>query len=99
MAETAVVVLLPELEPLIRGWRQRNTADAARGMPPHVTLIFPFAESADVTQRLGPLGQVFGAAAPFDVTFAETGRFPGLVYLRPDPEEAFVAMTEALVAA
>jgi len=99
MAETAVVVLLPELEPLIGGWRQCYTADGARGMPPHVTLIFPFADSTDLTDRLGPLVQVFGAAAPFEVTLAETARFPDLVYLRPDPEEAFVAMTEALVAA
>jgi hypothetical protein len=41
MAETALVVLLPELEPLIGGWRRRYTGDSARGMPPHVTLIFP----------------------------------------------------------
>jgi 2'-5' RNA ligase len=99
MSETAVVVLLPELELLIGSWRRRYTSDGARGMPPHVILIFPFADSADLGDRLSPLGQVVGAAAPFEVTLAETARFPRLLYLRPKPHEPFVAMTEALVAA
>jgi 2'-5' RNA ligase len=99
MAETAVVVLLPELEPLIGGWRRRYTGDGARGMPPHVTLIIPFADSADLDDRLGPLGRALGAFAPFEVAVTETARFPGLLYLRPDPEEPLLAMTAALEAA
>jgi 2'-5' RNA ligase len=99
MAETAVVVLLPELEPLIGGWRRRYTGDGARGMPPHVTLIIPFADSADLGDRLGPLGRALGARAAFEVTLAQTARFPGLTYLRPEPDEPFVAMTEALSSA
>ena len=99
MAETAVVILLPELEPLIGGWRRRYTGDGARGMPPHVTLIIPFADSADLDDRLGPLGRALGAFAPFDVAVTETARFPGLLYVRPEPEESFVALTEALESA
>jgi len=99
MAETALVVLLPELEPLIGGWRRRYTGDGARGMPPHVTLIIPFADSADLGDLLGPLGRVVSAFAAFEVTLVRTARFPGLVYLRPEPDEPFVAMTEALAAA
>jgi 2'-5' RNA ligase len=99
MAETAVVVLLPELEPLIGGWRLRYTGDGARGMPPHVTLIIPFADIADLGERLGPLGRALGTFAAFEVTLAQTARFPGVVYLRPEPDEPFVAMTEALAAA
>jgi 2'-5' RNA ligase len=99
MAETAAVVLLPELEPLIGGWRRHYTGDGARGMPPHVTLIIPFADSADLDDRLGPLGRVLAAFAAFDVAATETARFPGLLYLRPQPEEPFVAMTEALESA
>src|SRR5206468_8524729 len=82
MAETAVVVLLPELEPLIGGWRRRYTGDGARGMPPHVTLIIPFADSADLDERLGPLGRALGRFAPFDVAVTETERVPGLSHLR-----------------
>src|SRR5262249_58712792 len=64
-----------------------------------VTLIIPFADSADLGDLLGPLGRVVSAFAAFEVTLVRTGRFPGLVYLRPEPDEPFVAMTEALAAA
>jgi 2'-5' RNA ligase len=66
-------------------------------MPPHVTLIFPFADSLEADDFLEPLGRVFGAFAPFEIALRQTGRFPGLLYLRPEPAEAFVAITEALV--
>jgi 2'-5' RNA ligase len=99
MAETAVVVLLPELEPLIGAWRRSHTADGARGMPPHVTLIGPFADSSDVDRLLAPLGRALAPFAPFEFELRETARFPGFLYLRPEPGEAFVAMTEALAQA
>ena len=41
----------------------------------------------------------FQPVEEFDVTLSETARFPGLLYLRPEPHEPFVAMTEALAAA
>jgi 2'-5' RNA ligase len=96
MAETALVVLLPELEPLIGGWRRRYTGDGARGMPPHVTLIIPFADSSEVEERLEGIGWVLSDFAPFDFALRETARFAELLYLRPEPVEPFVAMTEAL---
>ncbi len=33
-------------------------------MPPHVTLIFPFADSSEVDDLLEPLGRVFAAFTP-----------------------------------
>jgi 2'-5' RNA ligase len=96
MAETALVVLLPELESLIGGWRRRYTGDGARGMPPHVTLIIPFADSSEVDRRLDAVGRVLADFAPFEMALRETARFPELLYVRPEPAEPFVAMTEAL---
>jgi 2'-5' RNA ligase len=97
VAATAVVALFPELEPLLGAWRRRYTGDGPRGMPPHVTLIFPFADSARADDLLEPLGRVFGAFAPFEIALRQTARFPGLLYLRPEPAEPFVVITEALV--
>jgi 2'-5' RNA ligase len=99
MAETAVVVLLPELETLIGAWRRRHTVDGARGMPPHVTLISPFADSSDVDELLAPLGRALSSFTPFEFELRETARFPGFLYLRPEPGQAFVAITEALAEA
>ena len=99
MAETAIVVLIPELESLLGEPRRRYTGDGARGMPTHVTLIFPFADSSEVDARLTVIARMLGAFAPFELTFSETARFPGFLYLRPEPARPFVAMTEALAAA
>jgi 2'-5' RNA ligase len=68
-------------------------------MPPHVTLIFPFADSADVDPLIPAVGAELEAFAPFAVAFRDTGRFPGTLYLEPEPAAPFVAMTEALVQA
>jgi 2'-5' RNA ligase len=99
LAVTALVALFPELEPLLGPWRRRFTGDGPRGMPPHVTLVFPFADSAEADDLLEPLGRVFADFAPFELVLRQTARFPGLLFLRPEPAEIFVAITEALVRA
>jgi 2'-5' RNA ligase len=99
VSETAVVVLVPELEPLIGEWRHRHTADGARGMPPHVTLIYPFADTPDVRDRVAAVERELGRFASFEVDFRGTGRFIDTLYLTPEPADPFVGMTEALLRA
>jgi 2'-5' RNA ligase len=99
MAETALVVLFPELEPLLGDVRRRYTTDGARGMPSHVTLIYPFADSDDIDARLTAIGAELSPFAPFDARFERPARWPDTLYLEPEPHERFVAMTEALVRA
>jgi hypothetical protein len=81
--------------------RRRYTGGGAVGMPPHVTLVYPFA--GEVTDGiLGRLVEVLGGFAAFELTLSETHRLEWngdtVLSLRPDPSEPFVAMTEALVA-
>jgi 2'-5' RNA ligase len=96
MAETAIAVLFPELEPLVGELRSLHTRSGARDMPPHVTLIYPFADSSEVDGLIPVVRRELGRFAPFEVTFRRLGRFPGHVYLVPEPEEPFVEMTAAL---
>src|SRR2546429_7509857 len=77
LSATALVALFPELEPLLGAWRRRYTGDGLRGMPPHVTLIFPFADSSEVDDVLEPLERVFAAFTPFEFALRQTARFPG----------------------
>jgi hypothetical protein len=70
-------------------------------MPPHVTLVYPFA--AEPTDGiLLRLARVLGSFPAFDLTLAETHRLEWagdtVLSLRPDPSEPFVAMTEAVAA-
>lgn len=91
---TALLVPLPEIGPLIEPWYDRRPQD---GVGAHVTVLVPFlpAEQVDeeVIERLAALFRGFEA---FDVRFARTGRFPQVLYLRPEPEQAFQALTDAV---
>ena len=91
MAETAIVALVPELGPLV--------PVGARGMPPHVTLLYPFADDDAVDRLLPDAAGVFARFAPFEASFAEVRRWPETLYLEPDPAGTFVELTEALVTA
>lgn len=65
-------------------------------MPPHVTVVFPFAPvdelSDDVSKRLD---QLAATIEPFDFVLRSIRRFPGVIYLAPEPADRFVSLTEA----
>jgi len=62
----------------------------ANDLPPHVTVLFPCpGDVAAIALVLAPFG-------PFDVAFTRLDRFPGTLWLAPEPSERFVAMTEAM---
>jgi 2'-5' RNA ligase len=96
MPETAIAALFPELDPLLSGWLRRYTPSGARGLGPHVTLNVPFADSFLVGEHLAQLAAELARFAAFDVVLRSAARFPGTLYLEPEPAEPFVAMTEAL---
>jgi 2'-5' RNA ligase len=95
---SAIVVRVPVSRALERSRRQWDWA-AGLGVPAHVTILFPFLP----VSRLGPavraeLAAIAAAHAPFDVRFRRVGRFPGVVYLMPEPSGPFSRLTEAVVA-
>jgi 2'-5' RNA ligase len=99
VTQTAVLVHVPEAEPVVGDWRLRHTYDAPLGIPAHVTLLFPFVPGHDLdTEVEERLARMLSAAGPFDVTFAQTGRFPDVLYLQPEPPEPFSALTAAIAA-
>jgi len=64
----------------------------ANDLPPHVTVLFPApADVAAIAQALAPF-------EPFDVVFGRLDRFPGTLWLVPEPSTPFAAMTEAMIA-
>jgi 2'-5' RNA ligase len=88
---------------VIGEWYQRHTEAGRRGLPPHVTLLYPFVD----VEGLGPepARRIVAALTPFKpfaVSFEASARFPGqkpTLYLRPEPSAPFVAMIQALAAA
>jgi hypothetical protein len=99
VTQSAILVRVPEAEPVVREWRLQHTYDAPLGVPAHVTLLFPWVPANqldDATEKR--LAQVLGKTEPFDATFARTARFPGVLYVEPEPSERFSALTNAVVA-
>jgi hypothetical protein len=90
----ALCVPFRDLAPAVDEWREQTCqSKPSHGVPPHVTLLIP--APPDLYAAVEAL-RPFGA---FDVAFAEFGRFPGTLWLAPEPAAPFVAMTEALMAA
>ena len=100
MSRSAVLVEVPEAEPVVGEWRRRHTYDAPLGVPAHVTLLFPFVPAERLTDDVEErLARLISAAGAFDAAFARTARWPGLLYLEPQPSQPFSALTEAIAAA
>ncbi|AWS41654.1 2'-5' RNA ligase family protein [Streptosporangium sp. 'caverna'] len=84
---TALIVKVPEAEPVVGRWRERFDPFAARGVPAHVTVLYPFLDNGRIDDRLlGELRELFAAQASFEVRFDRCGRFPEVLYLAPEPE-------------
>ena len=95
--ESALVILVPEAEALVKPFRDKYDPLAAKGMVSHVTLLYPFKApdeiSIAVTHRLQSL---FAALPRFTLSFAEIRRFPGVLYLAPTPESPVKALAQAI---
>jgi 2'-5' RNA ligase len=100
VAQTGVVVEVPAAEPVVGVHRMRHDPTAARGVPAHVTILYPFRTNleGDTAERIEEICRSF---TPFEATFATVGRFAdeGIVWLRPEPHDVFVALLRAFAAA
>ena len=87
---TALVIVVPEAEPLVGPARARCDAAGETAIPAHVTLLFPFGDRDD------GLANLFADVDPFDFALTEVRRWPDVVWLAPEPAEPFVALTRAI---
>jgi 2'-5' RNA ligase len=94
VTEGALLVPFPEVAEAVEPWMERTSASSkpSQGIPAHVTLLFPL--PADVDGIRAVLENVLA----FEVVFSALCRFPGTLWLAPEPREAFVGLTERLVA-
>ncbi|HEY2354258.1 MAG TPA: 2'-5' RNA ligase family protein [Gaiellaceae bacterium] len=83
-----------DLAPVVDEWRERTcSTKPSHGVPPHVTLLIPAPPDIDAAV------EALRSFSAFGVMFSAFGRFPGTLWLAPDPSAPFVAMTEALIEA
>ena len=106
MAPTAIVVPVLEACASTGRWRGAYTEDGADGMPPHVTLLYPFIDDGVLRERhVRTVAGIVGARPAFDFTLARFGEFPGgegapaVLYIAPEPDGPFRELTDALAQA
>ena len=85
--QSAVLLCVPEAEPIVHAWRSTGDPSAARGVPAHVTLLTPFLPGDQIDAGvLGELAWFFAGVDAFRVRFSAIGCFDdeGVVFLEPD---------------
>lgn len=96
--ESTIIIPVPEAEELVGAYRDRYDPVARAGIPAHITLLYPFLDREAITRKsVTEVREVFQSFQPFDFFFAEARRFPGVLYLHPQPKIEFIRMTLALV--
>jgi len=92
MGELALVGPCPGLPDVVTAWLERTVpTKPSHGMPPHVTVLYP--SPGDVVG----IAETLWDFAAFDVDFPRLDRFPGTLWLAPEPAAPFREMTNALV--
>jgi 2'-5' RNA ligase len=100
--ETALAVPIPQIQPLVGLVRREHTPDGAEGMPAHVTLLYPFADTEVlVAARLSRVREVVGRFSRFEVELTSVGHFHQregtILWISVEPPHPLVVLTEALV--
>lgn len=96
--QTAILLCVPEAEPLVHEWRLAGDPSAAHGVPAHVTLLYPFLPADAIDEGvLGELGWFFRGVDAFPVQFTRVRRWEesGVVWIEP-ASDALVQLTRAL---
>jgi hypothetical protein len=96
--ESALVILVPEAEPLVQSFRERFDPSAALGVPAHVTLLYPFIAPERIgAETLDAVAVCFRGFAPIAFSLTQVRRFPTeTLYLAPAPDEPFRNLTRAI---
>lgn len=70
---------------------------AVPGLPPHITLLYPFVPAGDVDDAtVAAVADTIAGLEPFPFSLTKVDRFADATYLVPDPEWAFVDITQSL---
>lgn len=95
--DTALICRVPEAERYISRYRERYDPSARRNVPAHVTVLYPFVPLARIdAEVVARLREIAASVPSFDYRLAQMRRFPVALYLAPDPDLSFTALTDAV---
>jgi hypothetical protein len=95
LRRTALIVAVPEAEDAVSAARLEPDASARRGVPAHITVLFPFLPPDEIDPAA--LRELFDTHAQFTFILDRVARFAeGPVWLHPEPSEPFAELTRAV---
>jgi 2'-5' RNA ligase len=84
--ETAVVLVLEDAVPFDDVRRELAPDTELRGIPFHITLLYPFVARNELTDTiLGELSSFFASRAPLEFSLTHLETFPSVLYAAPEP--------------
>jgi 2'-5' RNA ligase len=97
---SALVVVAAEADPVVADWRRRFNRDSVeRGIPPHLTILFPFVPRAELGDHLlEELRRLYAPLPSFAYDLASVETFSSTAWLAPAPARPFrelIATTRA----
>jgi 2'-5' RNA ligase len=93
--ESVLLIPIREAEALVASFRIQFDPSAALGVPAHVTVLYPFKSPGELTRDVvQSLSDLFSQLPGFRASFTESRRFPGVLYLSPEPAPPFRYLTE-----
>jgi 2'-5' RNA ligase len=97
MSGNQSVLLIPALHVTasVDEYRQRYDPSAAAGMPPHITIMYPFLAANELGgETMARLVELLGMTGTFEYSLTDVRDFDQqVVYLAPDPGERFIQLT------
>jgi len=91
------VLLVPALHvtAVVDEYRRRYDPSAAAGMPPHITIMYPFLAADELGgPTMARLVELLGITGAFEYSLTDVREFDHqVVYLAPDPGERFIQLT------
>ena len=96
-ATTALVILVPEAEALVKAFRDPYDPAAAAGMPAHVTVLYPFKKLEHIGEDvMAVLYSLFFHHPRFRFSLGALQRFPTVLSLAPHPATPFKTLTRVV---
>lgn len=97
---SSVDIIIPEFDEIIGKWRKKTVADASLGVPPHITLLWPWFSAPVDAEHIDVLRDVLSDFDPFTICFNGIKTFgASVIYLSLEKDSQALKLMERCAAA